>query len=100
MKCYQVSAMRSEAVCNKMSGIKLTLDGSGEAEIVQKQDSTKLCLVEFCDLVNPDWICGHSGLSIWDYYRDPGWCPLFKWYRTSRNKLCQNAKAAEKKSSG
>ena len=89
--------MRSEAVCSKMSGIKLTLDESGEAEVVQKQDLTKLCLIEFCDLVNPDWICGHDGESIWTHYRTPGWCPLFKWYRTSRNKEFNHAKKRKQK---
>jgi len=88
-------------VCN--TGIKLTLDVAGEAEVVKKQDLTKLCLVEYCELVQDDWICGHSNDSIWNHYRNPGWCPLFKWYRTNRNKeftKCQRAKAAEKKSSG
>ena len=37
-----------------MSGIKLTLDVAGEAEVVKKQDLTKLCLIEYCELVQDD----------------------------------------------
>lgn len=74
-----------------MSGIKLTFDKSGHANIVKEVENQKHCMIDHCDLVQEDWICGHSGLSIWDYYRDPGWCPLFKWFRTSRNKEFNDA---------
>ena len=86
-----------------MSGIKLKIDENGEADIFAEEEAVLRCLIDHCKMVNEDWICGHSGLSIWDYYRNPGWCPLFKWFRTSRNKEfteCQRAKVVEKKSNG
>jgi hypothetical protein len=70
-----------------MTGIKLTLDDSGEPDVLQKEpESIKRCLIDHCEMVNDDWICGHTATSIWDFYRSPGWCPLFKWYRGSLNK--------------
>ncbi len=67
-----------------MVGIKFTLDEVGEPQVYKKK--SPLCIIEDCKYIKPDWICGYNGKSVWDQWYDPGWCPIFKWYRSSKRK--------------
>ncbi len=79
-----------------MTGIKLTLDESGEPDIKKSQESMRhKCLIDDCDWAIENWECGYDNVSIWEHYRNPGWCPKFKWYRTSKVKEFNKAEQNE-----
>jgi len=75
-----------------MTGIKLTFDDVGDANVQRWQpEELNECLVE-CDLAGPDWTCEHTGKKTWDYWHDPGWCPLFKWHKNGKFRDMMSAK--------
>jgi len=75
-----------------MSGIKLSFNDKGDADVApwRPDDVRYDCIVD-CEHAGPDWVCEYTNSSIWDHWRNPGWCPLFKWYREYRYKEMSKA---------
>lgn len=59
-------------------GLKLKQKQDGDFDVCKEEPELN-CFV-ICDYILDDWICGHDNKSVWDHYRDTGWCPLRKWY--------------------
>jgi len=75
-------------------GIKLTFDDVGDAHI----DDKGACLLDGCEHALPDYVCGFDNESVWTHYRDPGYCPLLKWYRETKVKeYCREERERRRK---
>ena len=69
-----------------MSGIKLNFDETtGDADVADVVEYHE-CLIDDCLDAQLDYTCGHDGRSIWDIFRQDGFCPKLRWYRETKVK--------------
>lgn len=71
--------------------LDIDFDGDGEAVIKEEGPRRHLCDDIRCEHKQwgPDeeYLCTAKALqpqSVWNWWHDPGWCPLFLWWRESR----------------
>lgn len=83
--------------------IKLEIDPeTGDVGIVRPESTREYheCLVDDCELALPDYVCGVDSVSIWEHYRDSGFCPQMKWYKETRVKdFCREERERERRKS-
>jgi len=67
-------------------GINLELFEDGTVDVKPEKQVGPECITGQCEYAANNWQCLSSNENIWDVFRDPGWCPLGKWFRGSKHK--------------